>query len=463
MAQGVGFYLIRAIPHSMEGDLLVKNGRIVTPLSIREADILIRGGVIERIGRDLNADGAEVIDAKGLLVLPGGVDEHVHMREPGLTHKEDFASGTMAAAAGGITTILEMPNTIPPVESVGELRRKRGLLKDKAYVDFGLYGVLHDGNVDELVDMWEEGAVGFKVFLGPTTGNLPAPGDSILYEAMSLASKHGFTLAFHAENRDLVEYFTEKVKGEGRRDYEAHADSRPNICEEEAVSRLMILAKRTGAKTLIVHVSARETVELLREAKALGLRVWGETCPHYLLLTREAHKKYGSLVKVNPPLRDEDDRRSLWKALRDNVIRTIGSDHAPHTPEEKSGDIWNAQAGFIGVETMLPIMLDAALRGVISICKVASLVSYWPSKIFGLYPRKGSLEVGGDGDLVIIDPKGESRINAEKLHSKHKLTPFDGVSLRGRIRYTVLRGVVVAVNGEVVEEKPMGEPISPLR
>ncbi len=447
----------------MGGDLLVKNGRIVTPWSVREADILIRDGVIERVGRDLNADGAEALDARGLLILPGGVDEHVHMREPGLTHKEDFASGTMAAAAGGITTILEMPNTVPPVESVRELRRKRELLRERAYVDFGLYGVLHDGNVDELAGMWEEGAVGFKVFLGPTTGDLPAPSDSTLYEAMALAARHGFTLAFHAENRGLVEYFTEKVRGEGRRDYEAHADSRPSICEEEAVSRLMIFARRTGAKTLIVHVSARETVELLREAKARGLKVWGETCPHYLLLTREAHKKYGSLVKVNPPLRDEEDRRSLWKALKDDVIRTIGSDHAPHTPEEKSGDIWNAQAGFIGVETMLPIMLDAALRGVISIRKVVSLISYWPSRIFGLYPRKGSLEVGGDGDLVIIDPGAETRIVAERLHSKHKLTPFDGLSLRGKIRYTVLRGRVVAEDGEVVEEKPMGEPVSPLR
>ena len=441
----------------------MRNGRIVTPWSIHEADILVRGGVIESVGRGLSSEGAEVIDARGCYVFPGGVDEHVHMREPGLTHKEDFSSGTKAAAAGGITTILEMPNTLPPVDSPERLSSKREALRGKAYVDFGLYGVLHDGNVDELTDMWREGAVGFKVFLGPTTGDLPAPNDASLYEAMNLSARHGFTLAFHAENRDLVKYFTEKVKASDRRDYEAHADSRPSICEEEAVSRLIIFAKRTGAKVLIVHVSAKESVELLREARARGLRVWGETCPHYLLLTREAHKRYGALVKVNPPLRDEEDRRALWKALRDDAIRTVGSDHAPHTPEEKSGDIWRAQAGFIGVETMLPILLDASFKGLISLEKTASLASYWPARIFGLYPRKGSIEVGGDGDLIIVDPHGETKIDAGRLHSKHKLTPFDGMRLRGRIRYTILRGVVVAEDGELRVESPIGEPVSPVR
>jgi len=446
----------------LSGDLLVKNGVVVTSSGLRKLDILIVDGVIEALGRDLQTSNVEVLDAKGLLVFPGVVDEHVHMREPGLTYKEGFEAGTAAAAAGGVTTILDMPNTIPPVDSSEKLREKRRLLEDKAYVDFGLYGVIHDSNIDEIEEMWSEGAVGFKVFLGPTTGNIPPPSDKTLIEAFEKSAAQGFTLAFHAENYSLVEYYTEKVKKVGLDGPEAYPDSRPSICEEEAVSRIIILARKTGGRALIVHTSTSEAVSLIKEAKMKNVKVYCETCPQYLLLDRKAYRRFGSLVKINPPLREESDQEALWSGLREGVIDTIGSDHAPHTYEEKTmGNIWEAAAGFIGVETLLPLMLDSALRGLIPIEKIPLLLSENPARIFGIYPRKGCINVGADGDLIIVDPAQESMIDSEKLHSKHKITPYDGVKIKGRIRYTILRGVKIVEEGEIVKHK-IGRFIKPI-
>lgn len=446
---------------AVEADLLIRNCRLVTSRGIESLDILIVDGVVHSLGKSIERGGVEVLDARGHLVLPGVVDEHVHMREPGLTYKEDFGTGTAAAAAGGVTTILEMPNTIPPVDSAVRLREKMRLLEGKAYVDYCLYGVLHDSNIDELEEMWSEGAVGFKVFMGPTTGDIPPPSDRSILEAMEKSSRLGFPLAFHAENYELVKYYTDKVRSSGRTDPLAHPDSRPNVCEEEAVSRILTYARRTGGRVLIVHTSAHESVELLARAKTRGVEAYGETCPQYLYMTREDHLKFGSLVKINPPLREERDRRSLWEGLRRNIIDCVASDHAPHSTEEKTRGIWEAAAGFIGVETLLPLMLDAALRGEIPIEKVALLLSENPAKIFGLYPRKGALTVGSDGDLVIVDPSCEHVIEAGKLHSKHRITPFDGWRLRGKIRYTVLRGSIIAADGEIVSSRPSGQFVRP--
>ncbi|MCS7125426.1 MAG: allantoinase AllB [Aigarchaeota archaeon] len=445
----------------MSGSLLVKNGKLVSSSGIRELDILIVDGVIEAIGRDLKYSGVEVLDAKGFLIFPGVVDEHVHMREPGLTYKEDFETGTTAAAVGGVTTVLEMPNTIPPVDSSSRLREKKEILKGKAYVDYGLYGVLHDSNIDEIEDMWFEGAIGFKVFMGPTTGDIPSPPDKIIIEALEKSCRNGFTLAFHAENYELVKYYSEKVKNSGRNDPLVHSDARPNICEEEAVSRILIYTKKTRGRALIVHMSTSESVKLLAKAKIRGVHVFGETCPQYLFMTSEDHLKYGSLVKINPPLRSRKDQKSLWNGIKNNILDCVASDHAPHTVEEKTKNIWEAASGFIGVETLFPLMLDAALRGVLPLEKIPLILSENPAKIFGIYPKKGSLSIGAEGDLVIVDPEGEHVIQAEKLHSKHKITPYDGWRLRGKIKYTILRGVKIVEEGEITSKKALGRDIKP--
>ncbi|MEM0079600.1 MAG: allantoinase AllB [Nitrososphaerota archaeon] len=447
---------------NLGGNLLVKNGRVVTSEGLFNMDILIIDGVIEAIGRDLKQSYVEVLDVSGMLVFPGVVDEHVHMREPGLTYKEDFITGTMAAAAGGVTTVLDMPNNIPPVDSLEKLKEKRRIVESKAYVDFGLYGVLHDSNIDDLEEMWYGGAVGFKVFLGPTTGDIPPPSDKILLEALEKSGTHGFTLAFHAENYGLVEYYTRKIKMLGRNDPEVYSDSRPNVCEEEAVSRIVIYTRKTNGKALIVHTSTSEAVSIIREAKSRGVKIYCETCPQYLLLNREAYSRHGSLVKINPPLRDRFDQESLWRGLRENMVDTVASDHAPHTIEEKSKNIWEAAAGFIGVETLFPLMLDSALRGLIPLEKIPEILSEKPARIFNLYPKKGSISVGADGDLVIVDPNHHYTIKQEELHSKHKITPFNGIDVRGWIKHVVLRGVEIVRDRKVVCRKPLGKFVKPV-
>jgi len=445
---------------SYGGSILVRGGTLVLPEGLVRADVLIEDGVITAIGKGLSAQGVdERLDASGKLVLPGVVDEHVHMREPGLTHKDDFANGTRAAAAGGVTTVLEMPNTLPPVDSKKVFDEKRRLLEPKAFVDFGLYGVIHDLNADNFEELVHAGVVGFKVFLGPTTGDIPPPNDGTLYEILLKSAKYGVTIAFHAEDWELVKYFTSRVRSSGRNDPLAHLEARPPICEEMAVLKLVLLSKRTGGRVHVVHVSAAESVEVIKHAIYEGINVTAETCPHYLILSAEDYSKYGCLIKVNPPIREKHHQLALWKALKEGIIHTLGSDHAPHTREEKLRDVWEAAAGFTAVQTFLPLMIDQALRGNLPLPKIPKLMSENPAKLFGLYPRKGTIMVGSDGDLVIIDPNSETVVNAEDLYTKSPVTPFIGWRLKGRVEYTILRGHIVAINGKVVGE-PRGRWLS---
>ena len=433
------------------GNILIRGGTVITSKATFVADIKIIDGKIKEIGEGLSNSGIdEVIDAKGLLVLPGIVDEHVHMREPGLEYKDDFSNGTMGAALGGVTTVLEMPNTKPPVESAKILKQKAQALSQKAFVDFGLYGVIHNTNANEFDELVAAGAVGFKVFLGPTTGNIPPPDDGTLYEVMLKSAKYDVPLAFHAENAELVRYFTNKVKSTGRTDPAAHTDARPPICEEDSIRKLILFSKRTGGKVHIVHMAAKEGVELLRQARYEGLNVTGETCPHYLLLNYDDYKKYGTAIKVNPPIRQRDHQEALWKGVLKGIITTLGSDHAPHAAHEKRGNIWECAAGFTGVQTFLPLMLDQALRGRLPLNKIPELMSENPAKLFGIWPRKGSIMVGSDGDVVVVDPNKETTITKEWIVAKHPITPFIGWKLKGSIKYTILRGQVISKDGKLV-------------
>lgn len=430
----------------MVNDLLIKGGKLVLASGILEVDVLIEGGKIKSIGKDLKGDN--VLDARDKLIFPGVIDEHVHMREPGLTYKDDFSNGTKAAAAGGVTTVLEMPNTNPPVDSAERLVEKAELLKPKAHVDFGLYGVLHNENIHKFEEMVRAGAIGFKIFLGPTTGNIPSPDDGKLFEALEKSAKMDVVLAFHAENWNLVNYFMSKFKH--RRDPPVHSDSRPPICEEESIRKLVLLSRETGGRVHIVHMSSKGGVLALREARWKGIRVTGETNPHYLLLSRKDYERFGTLIKVNPPIRDEEDREELWRAVNDGTITALASDHAPHSREEKEGDIWKVAAGFIGVQTLFPLSFDAAMKGLLSFERLAYLTSEGPARLFGLYPRKGTVMPGSDGDLVIVDPKAELTITEEWLYAKHPITPFLGWKLRGKVVATILRGNIVAEDGKVV-------------
>lgn len=434
-------------------DLIIKDGNLVTPHGIVKTSIFVSDGEIAAFGEHFSARGVEVIDAKDMFVFPGFVDEHVHFREPGYEWKEDFASGSMAAAAGGVTTVLEMPNTNPPVSSVKELRRKAELVRSKSFVDYCLYGVLLDDNLEELEALIDAGAIGFKAFLGVTTGEIASPSDSTILEALSLSKDRKFTIAFHCENRNLISYYESKARQQPITPL-THLYSRPAICEVDSVMKVNYYAAKTGGHALIVHLSSGETVEYLRKNKAPNVVV--ETCPHYLLLDQHDYEKHGNLIKVNPPIRYVEDREKLLQGIREGMITNIGSDHAPHTLEEKKKNVFEAPSGMHGVETTGPLLVDAALNGLFPLEKVAELYSANPAKTFGLYPRKGGLLIGSDADFAIFDPGKPSRIEASKLHSKHKFTPFDGKPLSASLRYTILRGNIIFRDGEI-EKIPKGE------
>ncbi len=425
--------------------LLIKGGTVLVN-GPTAADVLIEDGVIKGIAKEGKLKGDRQINAGGMLVLPGAIDEHVHCREPGLTYKDNFARCTMAAAAGGVTAVFDMPNTVPPTDSAERLREKRKLLSEKAYVDFGLYGVLHDLNLDQFEPMLSEGAIGFKIYLAPTTGNLPPPGDAAVYRALELSAKHDVTVVFHAENGNMITRFSSEVLSR-RSDPRAHMEARPPVAEEEAVRRVLLLSLRTGGRAMIAHVSTADALQAIREFRARGARVIAETCPHYMLLSEKDYDVYGSLIKVNPPIRTEADRAAIVEGVLDGTITNVGSDHAPHTLEEKMGNVRQAPSGIIGVQTMLPLLLDMGLKGQIPLDLVPRLVSENPARTFGLYPLKGSLSVGAYGDLVLVDPKSSWRVRAEDLYDLYPTSPFIGRELAGRVKYTVLRGNVVYEDG----------------
>jgi len=445
-------------------DLVVKGGILVTSSYMVRATIVIDNGKIVSICSDgATSDAERVIDAAGLHVLPGIIDGHVHFREPGLTYKEDFGSGSIGAAAGGVTFVIDMPNVNPPTSDPVSLKQKVELASSKSYVDFGIIGVILPTNLNQITSLAEAGVIGYKIFMGETIGGLPSPNDGEIIEAFQRVAKTGLRVGVHAENRAIIDHLTKKLKNEGRIDPLAHLESRPAIAEAEAVQRAILFEKPFRTKLHIYHMSSKEAVEIVRRAKHDGLPVSCETCPHYLLLDGvEGLTKLGSLLKMNPPVRTKEHGEALWRGLKDGTVDAIATDHSPHTREEKlKPNIWEAIAGFPGVETLVPLMLTQVNDGRLSLTELVKVMCENPARLWGVYPKKGTIRVGSDGDLTIIDLREESVIKAENLHSKSKLTPFDGFKVKGMPVYTIVRGNIMMEHGEIVG-KPKGEWVRPI-
>jgi dihydroorotase len=441
------------------GNLLIKNGIIVYPEGFIKADILIEEGIIKVLGRDLikSDPSYEVIDATNKLIFPGIIDEHVHFREPGLEYKDNIENGSKAAAIGGVTTVFDMPNTVPPVTDPSTFKQKADIFSLKSYVDYGLYAVLLDSNLHEIPSLIKMGAIGLKCFLGPTTGNLPSPNIRTIYEAMELSAKIGFPIAFHAEEREIIELLYERTKALKEVNLRSIINIRPPITEELAIRKIALIARHTGGKAIILHISSRNAIDALKEEKLNGTKIYAETCPHYLLFQAEDYQEYGSLIKVYPPIRERHHREALINAIKIGLIDTLGSDHAPHTVEEKMNpDPLASAAGIIGVQTLFPLMLDMALKEIIPLTKLPLLLSRNPAKIFGIYPKKGEIQVGSYGDIVIIDPNKETVISRENLVAKYPISPYIGWKLKGKIIYTIIRGEIIAYNGEIISKRPKG-------
>lgn len=422
-------------------DLVISGATIVTDTTQFPGAIAIQDGVIVAIGApETMPQAREVLDATGKYLLPGAIDAHVHFRDPGYTHKETWETGSASAAMGGVTTVFEMPNTKPPTGTVDALNLK---LKsaESSYVDFGIYGLLGEDNLDQLEALIEGGVAAFKCFMGNTFANLPSPPSGAILEGFEIVAKHGYRVSLHAENASIMARRQRKMQEVGRHDPLAHLAARPPVVAVEAVTRAAILAEWTGARIHILHVSSGDELRPIREAKARGVDITAETCPHYLLLDEHAYTDQGSLIRVNPPVREKMHQDQLWRGVADGTIDMIATDHAPHLADEKhKEDIWCADCGFTGVQTQMPLMLTQVLAGRLSLNDYVRMTSAAPARAFGLYPRKGALVPGADADIVIIDLDREEVVDAGVLQSKGSATPFDKVTVKGVPIHTLVRG-----------------------
>ncbi|MGE3935956.1 MAG: allantoinase AllB [Rhodospirillaceae bacterium] len=447
-------------------DTVIAGGTLVFPDSTASGSVAIAGGRIVAVGDAAAMPPArETIDATGKHVLPGAIDAHVHFREPGYTHKEDWGTGTAAAAMGGVTTVFEMPNVHPPTGTAETLRDKHALAAAKAHVDYGLYGLLSEQNLDHLGDLVAGGVIGFKCFMGNTFGDLPAPSTGAMLEGFEFVARHGLRIALHAETASIMARRQAALEAAGRTDPLAHLAARPAVVAVEAVSRAAVLAEWTGARIHILHVSSADELAPLRAAKARGVDVTAETCPHYLLLDSDDYARAQGVIRVNPPVREPRHKEPIWAALADGAIDMIATDHAPHIAEEKTRhSIWACDCGFPGVETQMPLMLDQVNRARMTISDYVRWTAFNPARAWGLYPTKGALQPGADADIVVVDLDAARTLDDASLHSRSHITPWHGRTVRGLPVHTMVRGRFVMRNRALVAEtRGHGRPVHTLQ
>jgi len=445
-------------------DVVIKNGLLVLPSGITEGSVVVDGGKVVGVVKSGEPRADRVVDAAGKVVLPGMVDMHVHLRDPGFPERENFESGTRAAAAGGVTTVVDMPNTVPATVTVEAFNQKKGIAERKSLVDFAFIGGAGEVPTEDIVAVSEAGATAFKSFLIARFKELAAS-DYTLLRHMNTLSELDKPLLVHAENGNLVDMYMEEAKASGRTDPMAHCDFRPAIAEVEATMRCVTLAADTDVHLHICHITAAGAVDVVAWAQAMGQAVTGETSTNYLLFTREAMEERGPYAKVDPPLRGKDDQLRLWEALNDGTIEVLASDHAPYTKEEKERgweNIFYAPSGGVVIETTLPLMLDAVNRDMISLERLVEVFSTNPAMMNGLYPKKGDIVIGADADLVVADMGKPFHIRGENLQTIQKITPYEGMEGKGAPILTMVRGEIVYDEGQIVGKPGYGELQKPV-
>jgi allantoinase len=457
-------------------DVAIRGGMVVSETGVFAADVGIEQDKIALVARSGGLPAARrEINAEGCLVLPGVIDIHFHVRAPGYPERGTFVTETQSAAAGGVTTVFEMPISTPGCARVDIFENRKALGQAQAVVNFGLYGAPGLLDPDEIMGMAEAGAVGFKVFTHATPKGredeflgicMEDAGD--VYRALEMVKPTGLMIAFHAENERMIQLFEQRIRSTGRKDPAAFIESRPPVVEAMSVAELRTLCRAVNSHVHIAHVSCADALKELQAGQAEGLPMTGETCPHYLLFTEEDMHKHGPFAMIKPPLRTHADQAALWAGLLDGSLRAITTDHSPFTLAEKErglDDIWRGAIGAPGVEGLTTVVMNEALRGRFSLEQAVKLICTQPAKLFGLYPRKGVIQAGADADITIYDPRVATTVDSTRWLSKSRVTErlYHGMAVQGHVQTTIVNGTVVYADGKITAEPGTGRFVQPDR
>lgn len=447
-------------------DLVVRNATIVSHSTTGVGDVAIGDGRIQEVGFPVRAGAREEIDASGLHLFPGVIDVHVHFNDPGRAHWEGWATGSTAAAVGGTTTVAEMPlNASPPTLDAAAFHAKVAAATGVSYVDFALWGGLTPVNLDQMGDLAERGVIGFKAFMcNSGIEDFLAADDATLREGMLRAADLGLPVAVHAEDEAITSRLMAQARAAGEIGVGAYLASRPPEAELTAITRAIELAEEAGCELYVVHISIAAGVNLVRDAAARGIQVRAETCPHYLLFTEEDLSARGAPLKCSPPLRSARERAALVDLVRLGRVDILASDHSPSPPEMKAHeDFFRIWGGIAGCQSLLAASLSAVgnTGANADVALATEMLTRNPADLLN-EPRKGDIRVGMDADLVLVDLEQESTLARSDLRYRHAISPYVGYPLRGRPVRTLLRGITIAQDGNVVG-RPQGRLLTPAR
>ena len=458
-------YVILKGEFQMTYDLIIKGGNVVFHDGVRKVEIGIKDEKITAIAERIDGDAKEVIHADDQYVMPGMIDTHVHISEPGRTEWEGFETGSKSLAAGGTTSYVEMPlNALPATTNKAALDLKLEAAIDQNYVDYSFYGGLVPDNLDKLQELSDAGVQAFKCFLSDITSEIPDDftnvDDYTLYKGMQKLAELDHILCIHAENPSVTSKIAEEMVREGRTTAMDYVDSRPIFTEVEAVQRALLFAKETGCKLHLVHISTSEAIQAILQARREGVDVTVETCTHYLALTAEDVEEIGTRAKCQPPLRKAKDQAKLWDELMAGNIDWLTSDHSPCTEDLKEGNIFEAWGGISGAQNNVDIMFDLAVkqRG-LPVNKFVDLIATHPSERFNL-PNKGEIAVSKDADIILVDPNSSYTLKREDLYYKNKHSAYEGRKIDCRVTKTILRGNVVYDLDKGIVGSPKGKLMS---
>jgi len=440
-------------------DLVLLNSKVYLNEEIVEAGIAVDKGKIFRIAKETNLPKAsKKLDLKGCLILPGLIDCHVHLRDQQLAYKEDFFTGTSAAAVGGVTTVLDMPNNKPVTMDTQSLRERMKSAKKRAIVNIAFYSTFPD-DVREIPAIVKEGAVAFKIFLSQKIGGVDIDDDTALLQVFKIAEKSSIPVAVHAEDRKMLENALREMQRGRCNDVSAYVKVHSPNSGVKAIQRVIRLIEKSFSHVHFCHVSSAAELVALMKAKERGLPITCEVTPHNLLLTFNHLRRYGNLALTNPPLRTKKDVKAVWNAFQRGLIDIVASDHAPHAIEEKKVEsVWDAKSGVPGLETMLPLLLKQVNKGQLKITDLVRASSEKPSQIFHLKDR-GSIMKGNWADLTVVDLNQEYKIDSSKFHSKAKYSPFDGYKVKGKPIKTFVNGQLVFDEDSIVAKPGIGQVV----